>query len=232
MPEFSISLDWWRTELDDVITLSPDVQLILSSCADFGAAEACRRVSRYADGTIERVDARHINAASLAAEGYDLDLAYTMEAGPGTLDARLMATYLAHHELQSFAESKAVETAGIRYFFEAYPEWRGLAHVAYGAGPWSASWQVQYIGELEECEESAFLPADAFQGCRTIDDVWYHDLQFAWRFDHGLGVTLSVLNLTDADPPRVNFNAAANTDPATYRLLGRTYFAAVRYRLE
>ncbi|MCM2311073.1 MAG: TonB-dependent receptor [Steroidobacteraceae bacterium] len=232
MPEFSISLDWWRTELDDVITLSPEAQLILDSCADFGAAEACRRVSRYADGTIERVDARHMNAASLAAEGYDLDVAYSRQAGAGTLDARLMTTYLARHELKSFAESATLETAGTRDFFEAYPEWRGLAHVAYAAGPWSASWQVQYIGELEECEESAFLPADAFQGCRTIDDVWYHDLQFAWQFDHGFAVTLSVLNLTDVDPPRVNFNAAANTDPATYRLLGRTYFAAVRYRLE
>ena len=46
MPDLSLNLDWWRTELDDVITLYPDVPLILGACADFGAAEALVGVGR------------------------------------------------------------------------------------------------------------------------------------------------------------------------------------------
>ena len=38
-------------------------------------------------------------------------------------------------------------------------------------------------------------------------------------------------NLTDKDPPFVNNWTGANTDAATYRLLGRTYFAQLRWRL-
>jgi outer membrane receptor protein involved in Fe transport len=232
VPGLSISLDWWRTELDDLITLAPDASLMLQGCADDGAAEACRRVTRFPDGSIELIDARHFNAASVAAEGYDFDLSYSRDLGPGMLDTRIMLTYLASRELQPFAESDAVDTAGLRYFFESFPEWRGLGFVGYAAGPWSASWQVQYIGEIEECDESEFLPPDAFLGCRTIEAAWYHDLRLSYEMGRGLGVALGVTNLTDEQPPRVNFNAAANTDPATYRLLGRTYIASLSYRFQ
>jgi outer membrane receptor protein involved in Fe transport len=232
LPGTSLSLDWWRTELDDVITLSPDPALLLQGCANYGAAEACRRIERYPDGSIELLDARHFNAASLASEGYDLDLGYASTLGPGTLDARLMVTWLARHDLQSFAESDPVDTSGVRYSFQAYPEWRGLGYVAYSAERWSSSWQAQYVGAVEECLVNPFAPADAFQGCRTIDAAWYHDLQFTYRIGWGLEMALGVNNVMDEDPPRVNFDAAANTDPATYRLLGRTYFASLSYRLE
>ena len=232
VPGLSLSLDWWRTELDDLITLAPDPGLLLQACADDGAAEACRRVERFADGSIELIDARHFNAASVSVEGYDFDLSYSRGLGAGTLSARIMSTYLARRDLQAFAESDVVDTAGLRYFFDSFPEWRGLGFVGYAAGPWSASWQVQYVGEIEECDESEFLPPDAFRGCRTIEDVWYHDVRFAYQIGWGVGVALGVTNLTDESPPRVNFSAAANTDPAIYRLLGRTYFASLSYRFE
>jgi len=52
------------------------------------------------------------------------------------------------------------------------------------------------------------------------------------RSEPGLTLILTVSNVTNEDPPRVNFNAAANTDPATCPLLGRTYLVSVRYQVE
>ena len=66
----------------------------------------------------------------------------------------------------------------------------------------------------------------------AIDDGWYQDLQVGYRFEPGPTLTFTISNLTDEDPSRVNFDAAANTDPATYPLLGRTYFVSLSYRIE
>jgi outer membrane receptor protein involved in Fe transport len=42
---------------------------------------------------------------------------------------------------------------------------------------------------------------------------------------------VGVTNLTNEDPPFVD-TGDGNTQVATYRLLGRTYFAGIRYRIE
>lgn len=229
---FSLSVDYWRTEIDDVITLYPDVGQILQVCADDGAAGACDRISRRPDGTIELVDATHVNAGSLMSEGWDFDIAYMTPVGPGQLGLRLMATYLASYDVAPFKGAETTGVAGTRYVFSAFPRWRGLGHVEYTAGPWFGSWQTQYVGSMDECQEDPFAPEDAFQGCREVDDAWYQDLQLGYRFEPGPALTFTISNLTGEDPPRVNFNAAANTDPATYPLLGRTYFVSLSYRIE
>ena len=66
---------------------------------------------------------------------------------------------------------------------------------------------------------------------RRVDDVIYHDLEAGFDFDTGLTVRGAITNVLDQDPPYVNSNSIANTDVATYRLLGRTYFLELRYRL-
>ena len=40
-----------------------------------------------------------------------------------------------------------------------------------------------------------------------------------------------ISNVTDEDPPYLNI-APANTDVATYRLLGRSYFLQLSYQLQ
>jgi outer membrane receptor protein involved in Fe transport len=229
---FSLSVDYWRTEIDDVITLYPDPGLILQICADQGASGACGRISRFADGTIELLDATHANAARLMSEGWDFDIAYSTSLGPGELGLRLMATYHAAYDLSPFPGADILGVAGTRYLFGSFPRWRGLGHVEYAAGPWFGSWQTQYVGSMSECAVNEAAPPDAFQGCRTIEEGWFQDLQFGYRFEPGLTVTMMVSNLTGEDPPRVNFDAAANTDPAIYPLLGRTYFVSLSYSVE
>ena len=46
---------------------------------------------------------------------------------------------------------------------------------------------------------------------------------------HSEALRAAITNLTNEDPPYVNLASAANTDPGTYRLLGRTYFLELRY---
>jgi outer membrane receptor protein involved in Fe transport len=46
-----------------------------------------------------------------------------------------------------------------------------------------------------------------------------------------VSVRAAITNVTDEEPPYLNI-APANTDVATYRLLGRSYFLELRYQVE
>jgi outer membrane receptor protein involved in Fe transport len=95
-----------------------------------------------------------------------------------------------------------------------------------------ASYAAEYIGSYSELVEPfppfgiQFEPFD-----RRVDPVLYHDIEAGFTFDSGVTVRAAITNATDEDPPYVNI-APANTDVATYRLLGRSYFLELRYQVE
>lgn len=229
IPGLRLSVDYWRTKLDDVISVEPLHQDILDACANSRTPEACARIERNDDGTIEVIDLRAINATSLDAEGYDFDVGYTRSVGPGKLDTRLMATYLANEVRQAFADSEPRQLAGT-LDFGTYPRWRGLAYVAYSQGPWSVSYGLQYIDEVKYFVTGIAVLPNAYTGWDHVDAVWYQDLNLGYSFDQGLAVNFAIDNLADVDPPRV-YGGDANTNTATYRLLGRTYYLSLAYRL-
>lgn len=230
-PGLTFSVDYWRTRINDVITLYPDGQLVLDGCANTGIAYACDRIERLPDGNIELLDVTHLNTESLEAAGYDFDLGYTVAAGSGRVTGRLMATYLEQYDLVPFAGADTIGMAGTSDFLGSFPRWRGLGYIEYKVGGWSASYQLQYIGTMGECSDGSRAP-DAYAGCRTIDDVFYSDLRFGYEFDAGPTLTLAVTNATGEDPPRVNNTNGANTDTSIYQLLGPTYFVSLSYRIE
>ena len=78
--------------------------------------------------------------------------------------------------------------------------------------------QLLGIGEHWERFDIVFDPFD-----RRVDPVLYHDIEAGFKFDSGVTVRAAITNVTDEDPPYLNI-APANTDVATYRLLGRSYF--------
>ena len=66
---------------------------------------------------------------------------------------------------------------------------------------------------------------------RRVEPVLYHDIEAGIGLGSGVTVRAAITNVTDEDPPYLNI-APANTDVATYRLLGRTYFLELSYRFE
>ncbi|HQR23434.1 MAG TPA: TonB-dependent receptor [Steroidobacteraceae bacterium] len=232
IPGLDFSVDYWRTSLDDVITLEPDMQSYLDACADTGNPAACNRIERRADGSIRLVDARHANGASLVASGYDFDLGYRMPLAGGELSSRITASHLDQYDYVTVKGADTIHAAGTRrYPFGALPRWRGLGYLEYARGDWSASYQAQYIGSMRECGQGNTNDF-AFDGCRTIDDTWYQDVRLQFSMKPGPTLTLAINNLGNVEPPRVNFGSGANTDPAAYQLLGRTYYVSLSYRIE
>lgn len=67
-----------------------------------------------------------------------------------------------------------------------------------------------------------------------VDSFMYHDLVGKWTINDTLALTLGVTNVTDKDPPIYTTSSQAgiqsNTDPSTYDVLGRRYFANITAR--
>jgi outer membrane receptor protein involved in Fe transport len=114
----------------------------------------------------------------------------------------------------------------------ARPRWRASGHLDWDSGPWMASYAAEYIGSYSEFVEP-FLELFGIEFepfTRRVDPVLYHDIEAGFTFDSGVKLRAAITNVTDEDPPYVNITPG-NTDAATYRLLGRSYFLELRYHV-
>jgi iron complex outermembrane receptor protein len=223
-----MSVDAWRVDLDGRIG-ALGLDTVLNGCADLGAESVCSAIERNPDGSIVTVDLRQRNLANVFAQGVDAAIEWSTATNSGEWGARLNATYYDTYEITPFDGASALTIAGqfSPDFLQSFPRVRAVGHVQWSRSPWIASWSAQFIDNLIECGE-VFVPG-AYNGCLTSDSVLFQDMQFGWQPERGPRLTVSVMNLTDEDPPRLNFESSFNTDQGTYRLLGRTYMMRLAY---
>ena len=221
----SLVADFWHVRLDHAVDL-PFPQTIADECADTGSDQACRRIVRFADGSISQIDSRYANLTRLVVEGVDVAASSSRSLWGGLLSARAYGTYMTKVSSKSFDEGSTFEVAGTYDSTTSWPRWRAQAAVDWLRGPWRASYAAQFIDAMRECGDKIFPPNYAYfapDECRTIASRVYHDVSGAYRFHSGLTLSGAIENITNALPPRINTSYTANTDPTIYRLLGRTY---------
>ncbi len=226
----SASLDYFQVELEDYITQTYPFETLFE-CAERGTRNICDDIHRFPDGRVSQLSTFNENFGGLEVRGVDLAIGWSATTRFGDVSSSLLATYLDRWDVQPFPGGDVYSYAG-NFDRGARPRWRASGHVDWRSGPWMASYAVEYIGSYSERVE----PWDAFDiffdpFYRRVDPVLYHDLEAGFEFGSGVSVRAAITNVTDEDPPYLNI-APANTDVATYRLLGRTYFLELSYRFE
>jgi outer membrane receptor protein involved in Fe transport len=86
-------------------------------------------------------------------------------------------------------------------------------------GDWRLGYEAQWIGKLEESG------GELYPG--TVNEIGgrlYQDLFASRNFKDRFEITLGIDNVTDQDPPFFVNADEANTDVATYPILGRVYW--------
>jgi outer membrane receptor protein involved in Fe transport len=219
---FDLRADYFQTRLDDFIS-AREPELILEECADQGAAVACANIERFDDGSLDSVDTRQSNFGRVTVTGIDLAARLHLPVRGGDVGTWLIATHLLEHDSQAFQGGTTISNAGRTNGGMLLPRWRALGGVDWTHGDWRLAYSLQYIGSVDAC--SVALDDSAY--CAATGPVLYHDVEFAYRW-RDLGLRAGVSNLSDHDPPFLN-EGAANTDPATYRLLGRTWFVQLEF---
>ncbi len=228
---FSASIDLFQVELTDYITQAFPHE-VLFQCAEHGTRELCDDIRRFPDGSISQVSTFNENSGGLDVRGVDIAIEWPLATRLGEVNSRLLATYLDRWDVQPFRDGEVHSYAG-NFDAGARPHWRASGHLDWRYGPWMAGYAAEYIGSYTEVvwplpEEFGF-PFDPYN--RQVEAVLYHDIDARFEFDTGVTVRAAITNITDEDPPYVNI-PPANTDPATYRLLGRSYFLELRYQVQ
>jgi outer membrane receptor protein involved in Fe transport len=225
----SASLDYFQANLSDYISVAEPHQ-ILSECAERGSS-LCEAIRRLPDGRVSLLAATYHNFGESEVRAFDSAIVWSAMTRIGALSSRLLATYLDRWDKQPFPGGEVYSYAG-KFDSGARPRWRASGHIDWRSGPWMASYAAEYIGSYSETvfDHPVFdIGFDPFD--RRVDSVLYHDIEAGFEFDSGVTVRAAITNVTDENPPYLNV-APANTDVATYRLLGRSYFLELRYRVE
>jgi outer membrane receptor protein involved in Fe transport len=221
-----LSLDGYRVDVDGFISV-PGEDRLLFECAERGRPEVCARIRRATDGSIVRITTTGANFGRVITEGVDHSGALTFEPARGQLHIEWLASWLHRFDVEVFEDTPPIRAAGTNLRRgNVFPRWRAGLGTDWTRGGWRLAYSVQYIGSLQDCGETFSQPALPY--CQDVGAVTYHDVSVAYAFERGPRLRAGVDNLTDTDPPYLN-GGGANTDPATYRLLGRTWFVDVGF---
>jgi outer membrane receptor protein involved in Fe transport len=228
-PGLTLSADYYRLEIGHLIG-QLDLGTVLGECATRGVPEACDDIERHPDGRIRRVATYTENLGGMfETRGVDFAVGWEMGTPLGQLNATLRATYLERWDEQPFRAGSAFEHAG-KFDAGAMPHWRGFGTVDLGAGPWLVSYSAEYMGSYTQTVFRPPIETVFFDDyTRRVESVLYHDIEGRYEFGNSVTLRAAITNFTDEDPPYVNLVSAANTDPGTYRLLGRSFFLELRY---
>jgi outer membrane receptor protein involved in Fe transport len=163
-------------------------------------------------------DARLRNLATVDTRGLDVNVSYAVDTAIGMFDLRLDGTYLFDKIQQLLPSDRPRDLVDTQYNPAALKLRGGLGWSSDKG--WSASLFMNYVGDYAD---DRVLPEV------KVDDWLTLDLQLAYAYPgttgflQGTRCSLSVLNVTDRDPPFVasSYNENINFDPDNASALGR-----------
>lgn len=226
----SISLDSYRIYLNDTIT-GIDAQTVLNLCYADPNSPYCPFISRFEDGQIDTILEPTVNLGRLDTTGYDLGFSYRLPEfdmfgrNIGRFAVGLQATYIDEFD-NSIPGAPRFSNAGeFSTLFGNFPRVRGTANVDWNMGPFEASWDMRYVGNVKARGADGALGNDAFL---PIGAVTYHDFHFGYNAEPiNTQFQIGIDNAFDKQPPLyyTGITVNANTDVRTYDTIGRFYWA-------
>lgn len=227
---FSASVDFYQIEIEDAIN-SIDADQFVERCfnpqfnPNFEIDNQFCQLFVRNQGTGNITDALEVdtNLSVIEVRGVDYQVDYDAEVGPGTFNARLIATNLLDWEQAITAADPLEQFAGrASSDFDVLPEWKTTLRLGYSVNAFTGDVRLRFVGESNDESFPQF----------QLDSVTYYDVTVGYAFDdyvEGLQFNAGVQNLSDEDPIIYPSNQQANTDPATYDVLGRRYFVNLTY---
>ncbi|KJY98945.1 TonB-dependent receptor plug domain-containing protein [Pseudoalteromonas ruthenica] len=226
---FSMTLDYYDIEIENAIT-EVDNQYIVDTCledADKNSGLAlCQSANVTIDSTGRIIFNNQLqNIGSEQTSGYDLNLKYTFEAAGLNWRTSLDTTFLDEYIVQ--ATEEPVDYAGlITSGTGGYAEIKSNFTLNVSGDNWDMQYQARYIAGMDSF--SCLEKDDCY--APTTPSVTYHDLSGSYIVNDAVTLTGGVNNLFDKQPPYYSGNNDSNTDPYTYDVLGRRFFAGVNVK--
>ncbi|ATQ44276.1 TonB-dependent receptor plug domain-containing protein [Caulobacter mirabilis] len=244
-PGFSMSIDWYRVELEQQIGLVPLQTLLSDLCYDSSTPYAsnpfCAAIQRNATGGVDHVKLVNQNVAAVNVEGYDVSTQYRFRpseifngafAAPtggdlGDVTLRLDVTRQYTFDLQGLPGQPFTGLANT--IPNATPEWKANFAATWAVDKFRFQWQTRYIGSMAVQVPS--VPVSSLSPYYT-DDYFTHDLRMTYRMNDDVSFRAGVVNFTDEQPPYLPETfTGTGTGASSYDNRGRFFFvgATVSY---
>jgi iron complex outermembrane receptor protein len=233
LPGASASVDWYRLGISGAVgTIA--AQTIVNDCfTSGGTSSECSFIQRATPTSFPTsVTLAPLNSQTLLTEGWDFDLSYRSNVGPGSLTTRLYANYLDRFvnpvlgsENSNLAGFAVNQTA-------AYPRIRSSLNVDYKIGPIDAFVAEQFIGPMNlnaPIQDNIHLNPD-------VPAVWYTNLTLDYATPlQGVDghVFFTVNNLFDKQFPIIPGTIPGVNLPTAlslYDTVGRAFTLGVRVK--
>ncbi|WP_132884230.1 TonB-dependent receptor domain-containing protein [Sphingomonas molluscorum] len=252
LPGLHVTADYFNIKVDNVITsLGGGVGGILNLCYNvFQDVNSiyCQAISRNDDGTIQNptfVTAVNANAASLKTSGVDLSVDYTQTLGFGMfgaeskLNAFFQGTWTEKYEFAPVAGQQAYTCAG--YFGVNYcsdpqgnpqSKYKWTSRLSLIDGPVTASLRWRHLSSVKADSLVNGDPVSASElAVPKLKAKDYLDLAFSIDLTDTYNFSFGVNNIGNVKPQLIGSDQQqANTYPGVYDVLGRDFYAAVRFR--
>ncbi|WP_425998617.1 TonB-dependent receptor domain-containing protein [Caulobacter sp. DWR1-3-2b1] len=240
LPNFSITGDYFSIEITDAIaSFGGSASNVMNVC--YGAlvngnpsSPYCQAINRLANGSIDFISLTNQNVATVKTEGFDVGVTYrtTLEdlglPDWGSLSIRSLYTNTWESTTTPDEISTPIKCADKFGTRCGNPTPRHKLRTA-------ANWKMNQFGlnlvwnHLDDVNDDA--PATRY----TVERIGaknYWDLSADWEVSDNVAFTGGVKNLTQESYPILGGNASPSNSgyPATYDVLGRTFFLNARLR--
>lgn len=235
VPGFRASVDFYKINIKDAIsTLQP--QTIVNLCYQ-GDTALCSLLTRDSSGTITAVNLTNINIAQLSENGVDVETSYLLPLSNLGVDTgatlRFRALINNVQTLKAFNGTTNIDYAGDVGGNNPYglPKWRGQVNITYEQGPFAADVANRYVGKgnYDNTQLTSY-------NVNSIPSVDYVNLSLQYTTKPAgmemLQYFIKINNLLNKAPPidPVQFFANIQTNPALYDVVGRMFYAGVRFK--
>jgi len=230
----SMTLDYYDVSVEDAIRTTLRTT-VLNRCFNVAAsqfdASCAGNAKRDQNGALTEVHSGTSNENNIDTNGFDLDISYKVDIGPGTFGANFLWTHVDEWVQTAIEDGTKVDYAG-----EAdTPDDRANLNLSYALDNMSFAWRMRYVGETVDSVEGAnfnftdFQPLEKFN---KFDAEVYHDLSATYYFSDTLEGTLGIRNLLDTDPQFAGQGfdkggTGINTVSEIFDVTGRYYQASI-----
>lgn len=226
LPGLAVTVDYYNIEIENAISFL-DPQDAADKCVDGPelAVEYCNLIIRDpATAQIQSYVSSFLNQASLETDGYDIQVTYSRNIGPGRLTSSISANYIEHlrqYAFQDFPDEVDIEEGEV-----GDPRWSFITSHTWEQGPYALTLESNYIDRVRRDRDTSIERSDR----PYIPSQWYHDIIGRYRLDRGEGYELFV-GINNVFDKTIPIGLTGNTGPtASYDIYGRSYFAGVKAR--
>ncbi len=207
--DLSVSVDWFKTELKDLVT-DPELGRVIANPGRYPGAEVIRDATADGSlGAIDRVIFGPVNQAGETLEGVDVTVRYKFpETSFGTFNTVLSASKILK------GESQTSETDPVQDYTEYTPTLRATLNLGWNYKKVSVNTFVKYRSSYCSGFANNFFYPDCAAAKdlgleTTVDSITTVNLSGKYRFSDAASVGFGITNLFDTTPPADPLSATA-----------------------